>query len=351
LEISDGMNLKDLSKSLGLSQTTVSRALNGYPEVSERTRERVLSAASQHDYRPNSRAKGLATGRSMAIGHVIAFSNQPEIVNPIFGDFISGCADVYARYGYDTLLSIVKETDETRTYRELCGRGAVDGVIIHSPLCNDPRIALLHNLGLPFVVHGRSSDVTAPYAFVDVNNRRAFLRATGFLLDLGHRRIALLNGPETCDFAFRRRAGFEQALTEQGVAADPHLMRSGAMTEQYGYTATQELLNAAPAPTAFVVSSLMIAYGVRRAVEEAGLKLGRDISLVSYDDELSYMENAGPVPSFTTTRSSVRKAGNCAATLLIDLIANRTSPEDAARESKMLEAELIVGQSTGPAPE
>ncbi|MGI9369372.1 MAG: LacI family DNA-binding transcriptional regulator, partial [Ruegeria sp.] len=95
------MTLKELSDLLGLSQTTVSRALNGYPEVSEATRIRVQAAAAKHGYSPNSRAKGLATGKAMVIGHVIPSSSQHEMVNPIFGDFVAGAARTYAEHGYD----------------------------------------------------------------------------------------------------------------------------------------------------------------------------------------------------------------------------------------------------------
>ena len=91
------MNLKQLAESLGVSQTTVSRALNGYPEVSEKTRARIVAAAKAHNYSPSTRAKSLATGRAMAIGHVIPISNNSEIVNPIFADFIAGAGE----YGLD----------------------------------------------------------------------------------------------------------------------------------------------------------------------------------------------------------------------------------------------------------
>ena len=84
------MNLKELASKLGLSPTTVSRALNGYPEVNEETRARVLAAANRHNYRPNTRAIRLATGRAMAIGHVVPVSSKHEMVNPVFADFIAG---------------------------------------------------------------------------------------------------------------------------------------------------------------------------------------------------------------------------------------------------------------------
>jgi len=340
------MNLKQLAEHLGLSQTTVSRALNGYPEVSEATRRRVTDAAEQHNYRPNTRAKGLATGRSLAVGHVIPTSTRHEMVNPIFGDFISGAGETYAAHGYDMVLSMVDDSDQPRVYRELKAKGTVDGLIIHGPSVADERIALLRELGLPFLVHGRASNEAGPYSWLDVNNTSAFERATELLIDLGHRRIALLNGLESMDFALRRRSGFEQAMHGRGLVADPTLMRSQEMTETYGYETARTMLTSQAPPTAFLVSSMIVAIGVRRALEEMGLEMGRDVSLITHDDDLSYLRNGGEVPLFTATRSSVREAGRMAAQMLLDQIA---SP-DKALPTRLLEAPLMHGRSTGPCP-
>ncbi len=340
------MNLKELSHKLGLSQTTVSRALNGYPEVSEATRQRVQHAAKQHDYRPSARAKGLATGRALAIGHVIQTSTQHEMVNPIFADFIAGAGETYARNGYEMVLSIAEDAAEEQVYRALRARRAVDGVIVHAPRMNDARIALLNDIGLPFVVHGRASGIALPYSWLDVNNRSAFGRATTFLLDLGHRRIGLVNGLEFMDFAHRRRGGFTDALAALGVAADPTMMRSGEMTEEFGFTSARDMLADANPPTAFLVASIICGLGVRRAIEAVGLKMGHDVSVIIHDDVLSYLQNGGAVPIFTATRSSVREAGRLAAEMLLHNIATPHAPA----ANILLEAELMVGGSTGPAP-
>ncbi len=341
------MNLKDLASQLGLSPTTVSRALNGFPEVNEDTRRRVAEAARNANYRPNARAKGLATGRANAIGHVIPISSRHEIVNPIFGDFIAGAGEVYSRLGYDMILSIVDDEDQDRAYREIRSKGNVDGVIVHGPAENDPRIPLLAELGLPFVVHGRATGTTLPYSWVDVNSARAFRRATDFLMDLGHRRIALVNGLEFMDFAIRRRRGYVEALAERGLTADPELMVQGEMTETQGHNAARAMLRLPDPPTAFVTSSLLSAMGVRRAVEEAGLVMGRDVSIVTHDDDLGYLKNGDGEPIFTATRSSVREAGRKAAAMLIDLISD---PAPTPR-NELLDAVLVVGNSTGPAPQ
>ena len=343
------MNLKDLAEKLTLSPTTVSRALNGYPEVSEATRVKVEEAARRFNYRPNTQAKRLATGRAMAIGHVIPISTHHEIVNPVFADFIAGAGEVYSRSGYDFLMSIIPDADQDRTYREIRSKGNVDGCIIHGPMLAEPRIALLRELRLPFVVHGRSTQETGPYSWVDMNNIRAFQRATEFLIDLGHRRIALINGIEAMDFAHRRRLGFEQALAARGLVPDPALMTSGEMTEAQGYDEAMAMLARPVPPTAFLTSSLLSAMGVRRALVDLGLVLGRDVSIVTHDDELGYLKNGGEYPIFTATRSSVRDAGRrCARMLLRQIELGQKAP--VAPTFDLLEAPLIVGASTGPAP-
>ncbi len=340
------MNLKQLSETLGLSQTTVSRALNGYPEVNAKTRLRVEAAAAKHGYRPNSRAKGLATGKSMVIGHVIPSSSRHEMVNPIFGDFVAGASKTYAEHGYDMMFTNADDTSIEAAYRNLFQRGAVDGVVLQGPKVNEPRIEVLTRMAVPFIVHGRSTGVQAEYDWIDVNNKSSFQRATQFLLDLGHRRIALINGLEDMDFAQRRRAGYLDALQQAGLIPDAALMRSAEMTEVYGHRETHQMLQIAEPPTAILASSMITAIGVRRALEEAGLQMGRDISVIAHDDDLSYLKNGQDVPIFTATRSSVRDAGEMAAEMLIQRIKSPSAPV----QTRLLEAELVVGRSTGPAP-
>ena len=339
------MNLKELAEALGLSQTTVSRALDGYPEVAEATRRRVLEAAERFNYRPNSRAKALATGRAMAIGHVIPKSKSSVMVNPIFAEFLAGASETYTGVGYDIVLSLVEDGDEERAYRDMAAKRMVDGVVVFMTMVNDPRIPLLKELGLPFVVHGRATGMTDAYSWVDVNNMRSFRRATEFLVDLGHSRIALVNGPESYAFAVRRRDGYLAGLQSRGLEPDPSIMLQEEMTEQYGFRAMTELLSRPDPPTAYLSASMITTLGMRRATDSAGLRLGRDISLITYDDDLSYFQNGQDELIFTAIRSSVREAGRSAARTVVGLIANAEESEQL-----LLPADLILGQSTGPAP-
>lgn len=341
------MNLRELSAQLGLSQTTVSRALNGYPEVSDATRQKVIAAAKAHNYQPDARARGLATGQTRAIGHVIPQSTKHEMVNVVFSDFIAGAGETYRKKGYDLVMSMVADDDEVQAYRTLANRRNVDGVIVHAPTRKDPRIDLLRELQLPFVVHGRSSDVAGDYNWLDVNNKRAIERATDLLIDLGHRRIGFINGLERMDFALRRRAGYLASLAAHGLNADPALMRSAEMTEPYGYSSARDLLAGDHPPTAFFASSIVVAMGVRRAIEERGLVLGRDVSVICFDDMISYFPNGDGEAIFTATRSSVRAAGRRCAEMLIAAI----ETPGASMVQELWEAELVLGHSTGPVPD
>ncbi|WP_460273464.1 LacI family DNA-binding transcriptional regulator [Celeribacter sp. ULVN23_4] len=341
------MNLKELSSLLGLSQTTVSRALNGYPEVSEVTRQKVLKAAQQHNYTPNPRARSLATGRNHAVGHIIPLSKGHEMVNPVFADFVAGASEIYARENIDMLLQVVPDSGEAEAYRKIAAKGSVDGVIVHGPKADDPRIKLLRDIGMPFVVHGRSGSTDEnDYSWVDMNNQRAFERATKFLIDLGHRRIALLNGLEGMDFAAKRRAGYRVALEAAGITEDPSLCHSAEMTEDFGFRAAMEVLSKDQPPTAIIASSIIVGYGVRRAMDTLGLRVAKDVSLIVHDDELSYMRNGSTEPIYTATRSSVRLAGRICAEILMQQIANPKRPP----HHELLDADLIIGHTTGPAP-
>lgn len=338
------MNLKSLAKMLDLSPTTVSRALNGYPEVSAKTRERVVAAAEAHYYKPSFYASGLAKGRSMTIGHVIPLA-QHEMINPHFSDFLAGVGEVYAQHGYEMMLSVINEDDQEQAYRGLVRSQKVDGIVVHAPKANDMRIDLLNELAIPFVVHGRSDGAEASeYAWVDVNNREAFYQATDYLLDLGHRRIALINGQEHLNFAVRRRQGYEQAMSSNGVTIDERMLHSADLVETYGYHAMQSLLGLDEPPTAVLVASMIPAMGVLRAMSDAGWQMPEDLSVMVYDDQLSFLHYSERSPLFTSMRSSIREAGIKVANMLIQRIAD----PDAPPQQMILEAEFLVGQSTQP---
>ncbi len=339
------MNLKELAEHLKLSQTTVSRALNGYPEVGEATRKRVGDEAARLGYRPNAHARRLATGRAHAIGYVFP-SDRTVMIDPLFSDFVAGASDVYTARGFETLLHVGGQEDEMSVYRRYAEGGAVDGVVVQAPHLADTRIALLNNLKLPYIVHGRLEGTESGYSWLDIDNSGAFRRATKLLTDFGHHRIGLLNGQENLTFALHRRMGYERALHDKGLVVDPAIMFSGLMTEENGYRQTKRLMQSAQRPTGLLISSMLLVSGAMRALHELGLVIGKDVSLIAHDDGLPFLNAEGLVPALTTTKSSIRAAGSRVAELLLERIEN---PEGELPH-ELWTVDLIVRGSTGPAP-
>jgi len=335
------VNLRELAEHLQLSPTTVSRALNGYPEVREETRRRVSAAAAALNYQPSHNARQLATGRSSAIAHVIQRS-QHAALGAGFADSFEGFSDASSRQGFDTQLSVVDDDQEEAFYRELAASRRVDGVVLHAPTVNDSRIKLLDELGLPFVVHGRSN-VDVDYSWLDVNNRRAICRATNFLLDLGHQHIGLLNGPEHMNFSARRRLGYIDAIEARSQNIEENTLFSGSMTEAYGFNNTERLLDESAHVTAVVACGIVPAFGALRALQTRGMTAGKDYSIIAFDDQLSHLQNSGDIPLFTAVRSSLRQAG----TRIVELLIERITNPQSAHKGVLWEAELLVGQSTG----
>ena len=214
------MNLKQLSHMLSLSQTTVSRALNGYPEVSEETRRRVVDAAKRHGYRPNPSARRLATGKAGMIGYVMPTGDSVDI-DPHFVEFLSGLGDYARAHELDLVLSPTAVDEEETTYRRIVANKQVDAIYVSSPRPADRRIVLLNQLGIPYIVHGRSEGLDFDYPYLDIDNEAAFHDAARLLVQLGHRRIALINDEVTKTFAIHRERGARRALAASGLTLAP----------------------------------------------------------------------------------------------------------------------------------
>ncbi|MBZ9769384.1 substrate-binding domain-containing protein [Mesorhizobium sp. CA6] len=339
------MNLKQLSHMLSLSQTTVSRALNGYPEVNEETRRRVVDAAKRHGYRPNPSARRLATGKSGMIGYVLPTGAAVDI-DPHFVEFLSGLGDYARAHELDLVLSPADADDEETTYRRIVANRQVDAVYLSAPRPADKRLALVNTLGIPFIVHGRSEGFDFDYPYLDIDNEGAFHEASRLLIQLGHKRLALINGNERETFAIHRERGMRRALAANGLALGERHIRSVAMTEENGYRAARRLLEEAEPPTAIVCSSLIMALGVVRAVRDLGLTIPGDLSLVAHDDVFPWLRPENfPVP-LSTTRSSIRLAGARVA----ERLAARISGLEEGARGEVWPVDLIVRGSVAGAP-
>ncbi len=338
------MKLREFAKHLGLSATTVSRALSGYPEVAESTRKRVMDEAVRLGYRPNVNAVRLVTGRAGAIGVVMGRNSEFH-----FAEFMRGMAERLCQDEVDILVSPIANNgtdDEVQLCRRLATSHRVDAIIVTSPKPNDERIRMLHELGMPFLVHGRS-ETGIPHAWLDIDNEGAVYRSTAHLLDLGHRRIAMINGRYGFTFSLHRDEGYRKALESRGIAFDPDLVRHGDFTDEIGYRLARKLLERDPRPTAFVAGSMMTALGIYRAARSFGLTIGKDISVIAHDDVISFLSADNMVPSLTATRSSMRAAGKRCADLLMDILDGRAASDI----HELWPVELILRESATRVPE
>ncbi|TIV26118.1 MAG: transcriptional regulator, partial [Mesorhizobium sp.] len=232
------------------------------------------------------------------------------------------------------------------TYRRIVANRQVDAVYISSPRPADRRLALVNTLGIPFIAHGRSEGLDFDYPYLDIDNEGAFHEAARLLLQLGHKRLALINGNERETFAIHRERGMRRALAASGLMLSERHIRSVTMTEENGYRAARRLLEEAEPPTAIVCSSLIMALGVVRAVRDLGLTIPGDLSLIAHDDVFPWLRPENfPVP-LSTTRSSIRLAGARVA----ERLAARISGLEEGARGEVWPVDLVVRGSVAGAP-
>ncbi|WP_105530199.1 substrate-binding domain-containing protein [Solimicrobium silvestre] len=271
------MNLKNLAKNLGISETTVSRALNGYPEVSERTRERVLAAAQLAGYRPNPVARSLASGRTNVIGIIHPLPN--DLADPMFMQIVGGMTQALEERQMDLIIAPVSQMNELRAYQHMVQERRVDGLIVARTRLYDERVAYLANQGLPFVAHGRTR-VNEPHAWFDYDNEAGMSMAVQHLLSYGHSRIGLISAPLEMNFARQRFDSFKFSLQTAGISADPSHLIDGANDRRSGYLAMQRLLQNPSVPTAVIVDNHMSGVGAIRAMLDANIDIGKNMSII-----------------------------------------------------------------------
>ncbi len=334
------VTLKDIARELNLSVTTVSRALYGYDDVAEQTRQRVWSAASEMGYVPDTTAQRLRKGRTDTLGFVIP-TFGPRFSDPFFTEFLAGIGNQASDLGFDLLVSTrAPGPQEQAAYRRLVEGRLVDGLILVRTRRHDERVLYLSGRAFPFVAFGRT-DVNVPYACVDTDGTAGFHRLVEYLIGLGHRRIACLSADPELTFVAHRLAGYHAAMAEHNLAIDPDLIVQSDLTQRGGYEAASALLDYAPLPTALVCLNDLMALGAMRAVQERGLVVGRDVSVTGFDD-IPPAENAHP--PLTTLEQPVYDIGKRLCDMLVRLI--RGEPLDDAQV--LLRPTLVVRGSTGP---
>ena len=336
------MSIQALADSLGISISTVSRALNGYTDVSAATRQRVVNAAKAMNYSPHPVAHRLATGKTGAV----AIINSVRPGNAADGSAIAlhtGVAEVLREHKYFAMsLGLPSDENEIPELQRLLDGRLVDGIVLTRTRTDDARVALLQERKIPFITHGRTLD-NAPHSWVDTDNAGAFEQATKALIDLGHQRIGLINGMAHMTFAHLREQGFRQALSQAGLKIDHCPVHYTELTAESGSHVAREMLRCSPGPTAILCATDTVALGAMQAIREAGKQVGRDISVMGYGNT-----EAGQFafPPLASIDHAIVDNGRHLAQLLIRLMAG----ESAGLLQQLETPNLLMRASVGSAP-
>jgi LacI family transcriptional regulator len=331
--------IKDVALHAQVSVATVSHVVNETRFVSEATRLRVQQAIAELRYVPSALARSLKSNRTHTVGMMI-----PNNSNPYFAEIIRGIEDTCYGAGFNVILCNSDDDPlKQSTYVRLLSEKQVDGLIVLSSGSDVELLDTLRAATMPQVVVDREIDDLAA-DLVEVNHEAGGFLATQHLLQLGHRRIACIAGPQTLSSARQRVQGYQRALHEAGLAVDDHLLRSADFTSAGGHAAMTALLDAAsPAerPSAVFASNDLMAIGAICAAAARGLSIPKDLSVIGFDDiALAAFSN----PPLSSIAQPKHQTGELAAKLLLQRIAQPGRELQRA----ILQPSLVTRQSTGP---
>jgi DNA-binding LacI/PurR family transcriptional regulator len=353
--------IRDVAKSAGVSITTVSRALNGYGDVNEKTRQRIVRIAKELGYHPNAAARNLRGKRTDTIAFApYLFQHAEPEPETFFKELIGMLAFDCFEHNLSLLVTLPSsEQSIAEMYRELTNSGRVDGIILASIQREDPRIALLQEIGLPFVAFGRKQDETdLSYPFIDVDGRAGVRKLIKYLYECGHRQIAYLSNPSEASYIYFRQRGYLEALQAHGLREDPLLMVMGLQNQEETFQAVERVLSlpAEIVPTVIVTSNDWLALHVLTALRTQGRAIGKEpgqIAVASFDD-LSFA--AFVDPSLTTIRQPMDVLSKLALELLVSILrqeamslpqAENVAPQitQLGSEQFLIEPDLIIRDS------
>ena len=334
------VTIADLSKHLNLSVSTVSKALNGYPDVAERTRVRVFAAARELDYYPSAAARSLRRQKTNKIGML---SNYPiSRVGDYVAQLITGAAVAAEEEGYNLVLYATlgnkSAADQFEQMRQICRAREVDGMLILWASRMDETIRLMESESLPFIVVARR--VPNPQvSFVVADNFNGARQLTHHLIEQGHQRIAFTSFPELGENAIDRLAGYRQALEEVGLPYDESLVFPITMAVESRYEAFEAMFNLATPPSAIFAFNDPVAIVALQMAAQRGLRVPNDIAIAGFDGMYASLLTT---PSLTTVQHPVPTLGKEAVEALLARIRDRSLPP----HRTILPVELKIRQST-----
>lgn len=337
----EAITIKDIAKELGLSTSTVSRAIRDSYEISTKTKKRVLACAQRLNYRPNPIALSLKEKRSRSIGVIVS-----EIANSFFSQAINGIESIAYKKGYNVIISQSQESlqREISQVNFLSSR-SIDGLIISvsSETEGMEHIKRLHSRGLPLVFFDRITEELDTNKVI-IDNYNATYKATLHLIEGGYKRIACLLSAGNLSITRERVAGYKQALINANIPVDEELIKicdhSGLDLSEVD-AAVHRLLEMKPRPDAIIGLSDKLTTGCMRILQQRKIIIPEEIALVGFSNsELSELLN----PSLTIIRQPAFEMGEIAINLLLKEIESKRPIKE--YEKNMLEAELVIRNSS-----
>ncbi|MDE2395028.1 MAG: substrate-binding domain-containing protein [Burkholderiales bacterium] len=272
------INLKTFADRLGLSQSTISRALGDYQDVSPATREHVRRMALELGYEPSRAARQTARGRTEAIGMIFSASDD-DFGNPHILRTLAGLSTRLEARNYELQLAVTDPAGEMRAYERAVRTRSVDALIVAQTRCVDERIAYLAGTQMPFLAYGRTARPEG-MAWFDFDAAAGSRLAVARLVELGHRRIAYVHHSFALNYVRLCHAGFLAGMKKAELQVAPQAVIEAFNTRQDGYMAGERLLALRPRPTAVIVDGNMSGFGLIRALLDAGVAIGSEISVV-----------------------------------------------------------------------
>jgi LacI family transcriptional regulator len=297
----------EIAKAAGVSRTTVSFVLNNIrgKNISEETRQKVLAIAAERGYTPDESAVDTATSREGTVALFVCHSDS-AFSDAYIMRLLEGMEPALHKGRHD--LRVVQFRVSRHDYAETARAKGFEGIILLNTHADDEGIPALKASGLPFVVIGSLPD--PELAQVDIDNAGAAWRVGDYLLSLGHRDIGVIAHASGAFLAVKSRlAGFSEALASQGLVLEPRRLRHAHFSEESGFEAMRDLLTEGGPPEALFATNDMVAYGAMRALEEAGIGVPEDVSVVGFDDDYMSRYTNPPLTTMTLPAEGIgRKA-------------------------------------------
>ncbi len=327
-------SMKDVAKLAGVSVSTVSRVINSIEGVDKKTRKRVEDAIKKVNYKPNLLASGLRSKSGNLIGLVV-----PEIAHPSFSEFIKYNEQFVREMGYGLIIgSTSNNPEKEQLFIDQLIRRNVDGIIFIRVSNSDQAISQLTKTQIPFIVLDRGSE-NEDYPSVLMDNEGAGRLAAKHLMDLGHKQIACLTGPQNLSLCRDRLTGFITEIESRGLSLPQSRIFEGDFKFANGVQFIKDLLANDSAVSAVWAQNDMMALGVMAGARDLGLELPRDLSVVGVDDvNCSHMVR----PRLTTIRQPFKEMSRMA----VELVITKEVPQKEDNSPQIVPVELLVREST-----